>query len=105
MFQEGVIMICVQLARVRDVFSINNLAGDSCHLGRVRDSVTRSGSLASKQAGQQPTDWSRDHQPPRDSGVHVSGPQASGCSLTYDLEDRRQQIGGRKIHRIQQVTL
>ena len=49
------IVTCVRLARVRGMFSVNNLAGDSSYLGRVWTSLTMSGGLGADQSGQQPT--------------------------------------------------
>ena len=59
-------MICVQLARVRVVFS----AGPGVDLGhKVGCPVLGADGSAAH--------WSRDEQPPRAQAVHVSGPQAS----------------------------
>ena len=49
------IMTCVRLAWVRGMFSVNNLAGDSSILGRVWNSLTRSGGPTADQSGQKTT--------------------------------------------------
>lgn len=122
LFQEAVfvlgnsagIMTCVRLARVRGMFSVNNLAGDSSYLGRVWTSLTRSGGPASEQTGQQPTGHVITSLPGpglclvavcRDHKLRVWSLTSYDCILSTDLvqftaEAGRQLMGGSQGHRV-----
>ena len=108
------IMTCVRLARVRGMFSVNNLAGDSSYLGRVWTSLTRSGGPASEQTGQQPTGHVITSLPGpglclvavcRDHKLRVWSLTSYDCILSTDLvqftaEAGRQLMGGSQGHRV-----
>ena len=107
-------MTCVRLARVRGMFSVNNLAGDSSYLGRVWTSLTRSGGPASEQTGQQPTGHVITSLPGpglclvavcRDHKLRVWSLTSYDCILSTDLvqftaEAGRQLLGGSQGHRV-----
>ena len=100
------IMTCVRLAWVRGMFSVNNLAGDSSILGRVWNSLTRSGGPTADQSGQKTTGHvitslavCRDHK------FWIWSLTSYDCILATDLvqftaEAGRQVMGGSQGHRV-----